>query len=160
MVGVQNLDSWRRDDLADGINLRLARLPKHPQRLADLVLRHNEHHPNPTIERADHLTGHDRARAHDPSEHGRQHPLCDVDARAQGRGQRAGHVVDEAAAGDVRHGLDESRARGGEHAARVERRRGEQRPAERRVGVPRTGGGVGRASARDGGADEGEAVGV
>jgi len=30
LVGVQNFDSWRSDDLADGINLRLARLPKRP----------------------------------------------------------------------------------------------------------------------------------
>src|SRR5712691_10012026 len=28
LVGVQNFDSWRSDDLADGINLRLTRLPK------------------------------------------------------------------------------------------------------------------------------------
>lgn len=157
-VCVQNLDSWGRDHLAYGINLRLTRLRKHPQSIADFIPRHDEHHPNPAIERAGHLVGDDRARAHDPAKDGGQGPPSNVDARAEGRGQRARHVVDEPAAGDVRHRLDESCAGSGEHRARVERRRRQQRPAERRAGVPRTRRGVGRAGARDGCAHEGEAV--
>ena len=30
LVGVHNFDSWRSDNLADGINLLLTRLPEHP----------------------------------------------------------------------------------------------------------------------------------
>ncbi len=161
-LGVQNFNPWRRDHLADGINLPLARKRKRAQSVADPFPRHDEHHPDPAIERAHHLAGHDRARAHDPAEDGRERPRRDVDARAEGRRERARHVVDEAAAGDVRHGLEEPRARRGEHGARVERRRRQQRVAERRRRgrVPGTGGAVGRAGARDDGAHEGEAVGV
>ena len=160
-IGVQNLNPWRSHHLADSINFFLARIFQRPYGIADLALCHNEHHPNATIKRAHHLARRNGARAHQPAKDGRQRPPRDVDARAKRRGQRAGHVIHESAAGDMRHGLyHRARAGGGEDAARIDGRRREQGPSERRAGVPWARGGVGRTGAREDGAHEREAVGM
>ncbi len=164
-LGVQYLDPRQRHHLADGVDLVLACIHERPYRRIYLVSRHDEHKPDPAVERAHHLTRGDAARAHQPAENRRQRPRADVDARAKcPPGQRARHVIHKAAARDVRHGFDELVACRREHLPRVDRRRGEQRAAERRrcraggVIVPRARGSVGRAGAREHRPHEGEAV--
>src|SRR5690606_29435350 len=113
-------------DAADAVH-GLARLLKRGGDGFRIVFRDDDGHADAAVEGADQFLPLDGAEVAQPAEQRRQIPVGGVDHGAGALGQHAGHVLGDAAAGDVGERLDLARADGGQKLLHVDAGGGEQR---------------------------------
>ena len=117
---------------------------ENPQRVVHVMGGHDERHPDPAVERAEHLAVLDAARLADPADDRRHRPVPAVEPRAQPRGQDSPDVEGEPAAGDVRESLDRDLLHRPEHGLDVDSGGGHQALPQRHAAVERSGEGSSR----------------